>query len=168
MIVFNHKIKLKTITGINKIIPVMFLIITLYSCSDNFQYYNSYNIENTEWQAGDIKSFDVEIKKPNAKYEVLVDITNSKDYKTSNLWLFVSVTSPKGVVQTDTVMFLLTDQAGHWYGKESEESVDNRFLYKSNISFPIEGKYIFTLQQGMREQDTPLIEKLGLRIEELK
>ncbi len=147
----------------------MFTIIgfvTILSCNKTSLYSEFVEITTNKWEINDVKTFDVHIEKPKLKYNIFIEITNDKDYATSNLWLYISSESPSKKIQTDTVMFLLTDNKGHWYGKEAGDNVENAFLYKKAISFPERGNYKFSIQHGMRPKYMPTVKKIGLKLEQ--
>ncbi len=137
----------------------------LLSCNDNTVYETYKNFDNCKWNRNDIAKFDVKITDTKSPYNVLINVRNEGDYRSCNLFLFVTITSPKGNSVKDTVELMLADQYGKWYGKGIGDLFDHRMMYKNFIFFPDTGVYVFEFEQAMRVVDLEHICDFGIRIE---
>jgi gliding motility-associated lipoprotein GldH len=79
----------------------------------------------------------------------------------------VSVTSPDGKTIGDTLEYFLADEKGKWHGKGFGDIKELSMPFKSNVYFPVRGRYTITVQHGMRVVDLPGVYDLGLRIEKV-
>lgn len=120
------------------------------------------------WEMNNIIKLDAEIKDTVALHNVYINIRNAGGYQFSNLYLFLSTRTPKGIEARDTVELTLADDHGKWLGDGSGDIWDNRILLKRNFRFPEAGSYHFELQQAMRVNPLPQIMDAGMRIEKSK
>ena len=144
---------------------ILFCYFFLYACISEKVFDEKYIFSNNVWNVDEVPEFKVSIGEIRQSYNVYLNLTNTKEFKTNNIWLFFSVISPSGSLLTDTVQFFITDNAGRWYGNKDRNFIKNKFLYKKNIGFPETGTYTFKIKQGMREKDTPLVKSVGLTLE---
>jgi gliding motility-associated lipoprotein GldH len=144
---------------------LLFTILTLASCDKNGVFVSYSPIRHDKWHKDSIFTYTVPITEPSRTYDMYINLRNSVDYPYSNIWLFLSIKSPKGEVVGDTVEFTLADQAGKWFGDGYGKLRDNQLLYKRNIYLQFPGNYIFTVQQGMRTETLEGISDIGIRIE---
>jgi len=70
--------------------------------------------------------------------------------------------------ERDTLECPLADQNGKWMGNGLGDIWDNKFLFKSNMTFQRKGTYKFIFTQAMRVDSLPLIMDAGLSIEKAK
>ncbi|NSW45033.1 MAG: gliding motility lipoprotein GldH [Bacteroidales bacterium] len=146
-----------------------FFVVIFYSCSDNALYEKNQNIPHKTWDRKNILQFKVNITDTLNPYKIFINIRNNGLYARRNLYMFITVISPKGNELRDTVNCILADEKGKWYGKSNlGDLYFNKFLYKSNVLFPYSGTYTFKLEQAMRTEKLEHIEDVGIRIEPLK
>lgn len=148
----------------------LFLILVFFaSCSDNAIFDENTNLPSKTWDRKNIISFKVPITDTVNPFKIFVNIRNNGNYSRSNLYLFITVISPKGDEIKDTVNCILADEKGKWYGKSNlGDLYFNKFLYKPNVRFPHAGTYTFKLEQAMRTEVMKDIEDVGIRIEPLE
>lgn len=142
------------------------LILTLVGCRDDYFYSESYELENYVWNSKDVKEFSFEIKDTSKVYMWFLDVRHSGDFEFSNFYVFPKRIAPNGKTYTDTLNIPLADPSGKWYGKGLGDILDNRVLWKKDVKFPQEGKYVFQFHQGSREDDLEGIVNIGLSIYE--
>ncbi|SDC60248.1 gliding motility lipoprotein GldH [Williamwhitmania taraxaci] len=142
--------------------------LTLFACDRNMVYEKIEDVPGSEWNATAPIDFVVPVDDTLTVQNILITIRNSSSYKYSNLFLFVTTTSPSGASVCDTVEVPMADDKGRWYGKGFSHSYDSRMPYKLMIKFPLKGDYKISLLQGMREETLSGIEKVGIRVEQSK
>jgi gliding motility-associated lipoprotein GldH len=150
----------------NKLIFILllFFVFIAKSCKDDFFYKDYVEIKSRTWEISEKAFFKVNIEKPKDLYQIFIDIDCNEDFPTNNLWLAVEVKSPSGINQRDTVMYNISDETGKWYGEKSGKTIQYKFLYKKDISFPKEGEYTFQIEHLMRENDLPSVSNIGISI----
>lgn len=153
-------------TVINSFIAAAMLL--MVSCDPAPIYEEYIAVTNNEWDADSNVSFEVTIEDTSAVYQAVLHIRNNNDYAYSNIYLFRSVESDRGVEFADTAQFVLADSYGKWLGKGVGELKTNSWPFKNGyLRFKNSGKYIFTMQQAMRADKLKGVEDVGLGIYKL-
>lgn len=105
-------------------------------------------------------------------HDVYLDLRHTGDYPFSNLYAFVTLTSPDSTRLVDTVECTLADPSGRWYGKGQGFISSDRFqahvLYKLRNKFPRRGRYSLMLEQAMRVEKLEGIIDVGVSVERSK
>ena len=144
--------------------PALFL---LQSC-DPLMIYDSYQETNQGiWHHSDIKSFEVEVIDSLTTYNLLVNIRHTTDYPYNNLFVFITTEGSSGNSIKDTLEISITDKRGKWLGYGFGKIKHISRMYKKNVRFSCPGKYVFIIEQAMRQQEVPVTD-VGLRIEKFK
>ncbi|MBN1252847.1 MAG: gliding motility lipoprotein GldH [Bacteroidales bacterium] len=150
----------------NKIVIgfIVMLSFSFIACNENVFYNKKYDISENTWNYEDTLSFNVNISDTSQLYNLYFSIKNTEEYQNSNLWLFITTSSPDGYMIKDTLEFFLSDDLGKWFGKKSSDNFITYHYFKRQVIFPVKGKYSFVIQQGMRQLDLYGINKFGLII----
>lgn len=151
----------------NKILYVILILalsLSIFSCKSKTVYNESIEIPDFSWDMNNLAKFEPTIDSLNIPYDILLKIRHAHLYPSSNLWLFISTTSPSGKMQVDTFECLLADETGEWFGDGAGDIWDVEIPYQQNIAFSEQGKYLITIQHGMRMEKLPLIMEIGLCI----
>ncbi|MFO8128994.1 MAG: gliding motility lipoprotein GldH [Bacteroidales bacterium] len=125
----------------------------------------SYPVPEKGWHKDSIFTFPVEINDTLALYNFYLNIRNNTDYSYSNIYLFLNTKFPGGHATRDTIEIFLADPKGNWLGSGIGKIRDNQVLLRKNLRFPEKGKYIFGIEQAMRQDVLHGIEDVGLRID---
>jgi gliding motility-associated lipoprotein GldH len=144
------------------------ITISLVGCRDDLFYTQSYDIENYTWGVEEVKEFTFNITDTSKVYMWFVDIRHTGDFEFANFYVFPKRISPNGKTYTDTLNIPLADPAGRWYGKGLGDILDNRVLWKKDVKFPQQGKYVFELEQGSRETELEGVVNIGFSMYEYK
>ena len=154
----------------NKYISLFIGIVTLFtiSCDNNVVYSESYSMKDKMWPLMDIKSFDVQINDTLSLNDIFFTIRTGSDYPFRNIFLFVSTHAPDGKNLTDTLEYYLADDKGVWYGKGFGDVRELKLPYRSNVYFPMKGKFEFKIQHGMRIEDLKGVYDIVMRVEKTK
>jgi gliding motility-associated lipoprotein GldH len=150
-----------------KISSLVLLSLILGSCDPLMVYDHFEKTNQGKWNWNDIKSFEVNITDTISAYNVYVNVRHTKEYPKNNLYIFLSLQSPNGAVLKDTLELKITDLRGKWLGEGFGSVKLVRLLYRKDVHFVSSGKYIFTLEQGMRLEEIPVTD-IGVRVEEYK
>jgi len=86
------------------------------------------------------------------------------DYPYSNIWLFVSMKSPDGTLNTDTLDFTLADNKGEWYGTHHDEYTLSRNQILPCMKYKSPGEYKLSIVQGMRTDNLKGIRNIELNL----
>jgi gliding motility-associated lipoprotein GldH len=141
------------------------MVFILPSCNQDVVYEQNRRIPGDRWNRHHIPSFEFEITDTASPHDLMINLRNTGEYPRSNLFLFISATSPGGAFTRDTLEFILAEPSGKWRGRGFGSVWQNRFYYRQNVRFPEAGKYTVEIEQAMRLEDLPGILDVGLRIE---
>ena len=154
----------------NKNCQAIILIISLFitaSCSKDYFYSSEVEIPNGKWDMKKAAIFEPAFTDTLQNYNIIISVSNSDEYRYSNLWFFVKTISPVGIPHKDTIQLLLAEENGKWLGKKNGTNWSTNFYFKKQVRFPIKGKYIFEIIQGMRDIELQGITKVGIALEEI-
>jgi gliding motility-associated lipoprotein GldH len=149
---------------INTLLLLLFIAIVSVSCGKK-PVYNEFRMIPAEgWQVKDYCDYEVELNDTTQLFNLYVNIRHAGNYPYQNLWLFVERMSPDSTVEKDTLECDLTDYSGKWLGEGSGS------VYLLKVPFQqqkieLQGKYIFKIAHGMREEVLTGVHAIGLRIE---
>ena len=154
------------IPGLKSIFLILlFMAGIMVSCDEKGVYDTYHHLPESVWQADSLMVYEFTIENTRQQHNLYFNIRNDRSYAFSNLWLFVSITSPGGTILTDTMQVVLADPSGKWLGKGFTGIYHNKVTYRSNIFFPEEGKCSLILQHGMRPKELSGITDIGVRLE---
>jgi gliding motility-associated lipoprotein GldH len=138
------------------------------SCDRNRVYEEVYDFEEGIWNMDTIPAFNFEIT-DNAPKRVLINVRNSIEFRTQNLYLTYYLMDNKGnQLKSELVNVQLFDaKTGKPLGKGNsifQHEVD----ILSNYNFPSVGKYQIKIVQYMREANLENVPSVGVRLEQIQ
>ena len=116
------------------------------------------------WDMKDPVKFDIDIKDTKTPYDFYITLRHNTTYTYSNLYLFVSTTTPNDSTKQDTLQFILADESGEWLGKGKGKFRSYEFLTGKSYVFTDPGLYSFEFRQAMRDTVLHGISDIGIRI----
>ncbi len=144
---------------------IIFLWLIMAACQPNVTYHETRSLSSDGWDYRDGILFEAEISDTLALHELYLDVRNTIDYPYSNLFLFMEIEFPDNRTLHDTIECVLADRRGEWTGKGIGQIRSNRFLFRDEVWFPVDGTYTFRIQHGMREEELEGLSDIGIRIE---
>ena len=139
--------------------------LVIVSCDPTRVYEENMEVPGQEWNKNNAMVFSPEITDSTLIYNVFLNVRNEGSYSYSNIFLFITTTSPGGQWIKDTLEIPLANSRGKWLGSGIGDLYFNRQLFKYNVRFPTSGVYTFKIEQGMRDTDLKGIRDIGLRLE---
>ncbi|MCC7231510.1 MAG: gliding motility lipoprotein GldH [Bacteroidia bacterium] len=156
-----------SMTNLKRIVLIFTSVVVLASCNGNVVFDENIKLPENRWAAGNILHFTVTIPDSSQAMNMYINLRNAEGYQFSNIFLFLTTTTPSGLRARDTVELTLADASGRWLGDGSGDIWDNRILFRKNFRFPQSGVYTFDLQQAMRIDPLPQIMDAGIRLEKV-
>ena len=147
---------------------VFLALLTIVSCDPNRVYEDFAEIPLHVWDVNNKPVFRTYISDTVASHNIYINIRNGSGYSYSNLYIFLTTTSPTGQWICDTIDCTLADKRGKWYGSGWGDIHELRLPYKQNIRFPVSGYYSFEFEQAMRTEHLKDVYDIGLRIEKVQ
>jgi len=141
--------------------------VTLLACScNNKTYYSEVKqLPHEKWAVDKPLYYKMTIEDSMQYYNMYIQLRNTTDFETQNFYVFMKTKYPDGHSEQDTLGFILCDKFGNWTGRGQGRLKDNKFLFQPKVRFPYNGEYIFTVTQGMREEEVEGIESFGIVLE---
>jgi gliding motility-associated lipoprotein GldH len=152
---------------INKYGLLCFSLI-IFACGDLNLFEENQTIHKSSWASNQVLRFEYNVTDTIAPKNIYINFRHTGLYKYNNVYLFVTTTAPNGKSIKDTADFTIADPKGKWMGSGIGDVFDIRLAYKHNIRFAQQGKYVFLIQHGMRDENLQEITDVGIRIENSK
>lgn len=151
-------------------LSVMFFaaICLLCSCGADNYYSEVKSVPKEKWDVNKPLYFKMTIEDSMQYYNMYILLRNTTDFETQNFYVFLKTKYPDGLVEQDTLGFILCDKFGNWTGKGQGRLKNNKFLFQPKVRFPRNGEYVFTVTQGMREDVVEGISDFGIILENYK
>lgn len=145
----------------------LFFLSVLFSC-DSTKIYDEYIAVNPSgWDASTPIQFELELSATQDEvFNCLIGLRNNNEYLYANIFLFVDIEDPNGVLYTDTLQYLLAEPSGKWKGSGVGAIKHHLFMCK-DAQVLMDGVYKFRISHGMRTDTLFGIEDIGLRIESI-
>ncbi|MCK9325761.1 MAG: gliding motility lipoprotein GldH [Bacteroidales bacterium] len=137
----------------------------LAGCHQDVLYVENQPVPQGVWSQGHFLKFDVPVTDTQQLYTIYLQVRNDGRYEYSNLWLFITTSSPTGAVMQDTVECVLAAPDGRWLGRGSGGRFSLEIPYRYQVRFPYEGVYSFEIQHGMRTKELLHVADIGIRIQ---
>ncbi len=144
---------------------VVICLCSMTSCDTNVVFEKNVKLDDNRWALDNVIRLETEITDTISPMNMYINVRNAGGYQFSNLFIFLTTTTPANVKARDTLELVLADESGRWKGEGMGDIWDNRILFKKNFQFPQKGKYTFELEQAMRVDPLPQIMDAGIRIE---
>jgi gliding motility-associated lipoprotein GldH len=148
---------------LNKLLLGLALLL-LASCNHDTVYNQSKTLPEGGWHKDSAAVFNVPITDVNTPYRLIINVRNRGDYKTQNLWLFVSYQRPDKSIKKDTVECYLANNDGRWLGSGFGSMYEMPVLFVPKIKFTKPGNYKFSIAHGMRDISLVGINDIGLEV----
>ena len=137
----------------------------LASCDRSVVYEVHQALPSAGWPAAEALSFEASVSDTTSLHNMYINVRNTTDYGFSNLYLFLNIEFPDGTLLRDTLECTLAEKDGKWTGKGLGKIRSNRFLFRTDVWFPVAGAYFFSIEQALRTDQLEGISDIGLRIE---
>lgn len=116
------------------------------------------------WNYHDTLILTMNVPDTHQTYELILYLDILPSYPYQNLYLRFEMFHNQAFLSEATPNFLLFDPYGKPYGKTHwfSKTISYRFILKNKLQFPFSGTYTLRLQQWMRTDSLPAIQKVSL------
>ena len=144
----------------------LFICMYFVSCSSSEHpvLYESRAVPEKGWSLDDPVRFELNIADTMQLYDIHITLRHNTDYEWMNVFLFLKTYYPNQEFSRDTLECFLSDETGRWFGRGSSSVKDCIMLFKSEVRFPQEGRYVFEFIHGMRTRSLENIMDVGMKI----
>lgn len=152
-----------TVMTVRNQILIVLSSLLLAACGSPTRYSEFQSVPLDGWSADSVLTyrFDMTDTMP---CDILLCIRHTEAYPYQNMWLFCSLGTDSAAIWTDTLEFYLADDRGRWLGNGGLKLIEMPVIFAQNYQFPDTGNYVFTIRQGMREEQLRGISDVGLII----
>jgi gliding motility-associated lipoprotein GldH len=151
-----------------KICLLLLAFALINSCDRNRVYEEVYDFEEGIWNMDTIPAFNFEIT-DNAPKRVLINVRNSIEFRSQNLYLTYYLMDEKGnELKSELVNIQLFDaKTGKPFGK-GNSIFQHEIEILPNYVFPNTGKFQIKIAQYMREANLENVPSVGVRLEQIQ
>ena len=139
----------------------------LFSCVKIDVFEKNVTIPGHSWETAFKPNIEFEITDTVQLYNIYVVLRHADAYRYKNIWLNIGIQPPGEQLQKSRFdLPLATDEKG-WMGKGMDDIFEHRIpLYQQT---PLKkGKYIFQLENVMREDPLEHVMNVGIRVEKVR
>ncbi|MEJ7681288.1 MAG: gliding motility lipoprotein GldH [Segetibacter sp.] len=151
----------------NKYCFVLLLLLSPAACQTIDIYEKTIAFRDHNWQSAENPSFAFEITDTTSLYNIFLVLRHEDAYNYNNIWINLTVKSPVDMVTIRREFVLGSNKQG-WLGSGMDDVFEHRIAFNNKPAPLHKGKYIFTLQQDMREDPLEHIINAGIRVEKVK
>ncbi|RMG81720.1 MAG: gliding motility lipoprotein GldH [Bacteroidetes bacterium] len=150
---------IKNLTGV-------FLLILLFSsCKNDVVIQDFCSVPNHQWHLDSSCFIQKKISDIDGTVDFYINIRHANTYKYSNLIVFLKTVAPSRKITVDTINCIIADDRGKWLGSGFGDIIEDKVLFKRNVSLPDSGIYLFEISHGMRDTVLQDIIDIGITIE---
>ncbi len=143
------------------------LLLTSFSSCNRIDLYEKVTpIPKHEWKSNFRPRFEFDITDTLANYQLFLILRHNDKYNYNNIWLNVFIKNPDNTVQKFQLEKPLATNTAGWLGTGMDDIYEHRLqLTAEPIQLKKAGRYIFTIEQIMREDPLQNIMDVGIRLE---
>lgn len=150
----------------SKLLVFIIFVLLVTACTKNTLFEEKVFFNKVGWNKDAPAVFNVVYADTSQVVDIGMTILHSEDYSFSNLWLFVDVDGPEGLVQKDTMELFFAHTNGQWLGNRKGNEIQISALYQYGVKLSKPGNYTFAVTQGMRRSPLEGIEEFSWWIQE--
>lgn len=134
------------------------------SCTDTAIVDQNVAIPDRLWSYDHQPSIAAYITDTAAYYDIFLNVRHTPDYRYSNIFILLHEIYPDGTDTVERFELQLAAPDGRWLGSGAGSVYAHQQLVKESVRFPDTGKYVFVLEQNMRENPLREVTDAGIRI----
>ncbi len=143
---------------------ILGMALFVVSCTDVALLDKNVAISGHKWYYEDQPRMEAHIADARKSYNVYLNLRHTPTYKYANIFVLMHQRQPDGKDTAERVELRLAAPDGRWLGRGVGNVYSHQHLIKERFRFPDTGKYVFKLEQNMRENPLSEITDVGLRI----
>jgi gliding motility-associated lipoprotein GldH len=151
----------------SQIFILMFaLMVTISACATIDVFERNVAIPDQQWQSSFKPEISFDIDDTTSLYNIFVVIRHTDAYRYNNIWMNVYTQVPGDTINKQRLdLRLATDDKG-WLGSGMDDIFEQRIqITKSPQQLSKKGKYVFRLENIMRDEPLQHVMNVGIRVE---
>jgi gliding motility-associated lipoprotein GldH len=154
---------------LKKLLFIIFVSAIFVSCIKINLFEKQAVIPSQQWFYDDVPQFSFHIDDTTSLYNVYIVLRHTDLYQYNNIWLRVSLKTPKDSINVQNINVVLGTDSKGWEGT----GMGDIFEVRKNISaapfsFKTAGDYTFSVGQIMRENPLNYILNVGIMVEKVR
>lgn len=157
---------------IRKASILLLVFLSLVSC-DKKRVFDEYKSVGKAWHKDSIVSFDLPKIDTTKYYNLFLNIRDNDNYPFNNLFVIVSMETPGGITEVDTLEYQMAAADGTLLGEGFTDVKESKLVFKQRQQFKA-GQYKVHIRQAARQtgkvtgvQKLEGITEVGFRIEKM-
>lgn len=139
------------------------LLALAVSCNTLDIYEKTVFFPQHSWKNSEHPSFTFDIKDTSSLYNVYVVIRHEDAYRYRNIWLSVQVKTGDSAYTIRREFQLAAND--RWLGSSMDDIIEHRMIFNRTPISLRKGRYVFTLEEIMREEPLQHVLNAGIRLE---
>lgn len=135
------------------------------SCTDRAVLDQHVAIADHAWRYDDQPRMVAHITDTAKRYHIYLNLRHTPEYRYSNIFILLHQHWPNQPDTAERIELRLAEPDGRWLGSGTGSVYAHQELIKEYVRFPDTGKYVFVIEQNMRENPLREITDIGIRIE---
>lgn len=139
-------------------------IVLFASCQQGAFYEENTVIPDQKWDYDFTPKFTVHIPENQKPFDLYLNLRHSAFYPYANIYVLLR---KKGAGFQDSSIryeIKLAELDGKWTGNSAGNLYEHAQLIQENFTFPDTGKYVFTLEQNMRDNPLIGVNDIGIKL----
>tara|TARA_R110002050_G_scaffold221441_1_gene357313 strand:+ start:110440 stop:110913 length:474 start_codon:yes stop_codon:yes gene_type:complete len=145
-----------------------FIMFGATSCNNDVVFEQVDEVDVAGWDYKQPIQFSFNAPDTVQDYNLIFDVRITPDYAYQNLWLFIETTEPDGYMHTDSINCPMAYPDGRWVGNGLGDLIDTQILIHRSFKFTKLGDYTLKIKHGMRHDNLPHIQNLGVILKRIK
>lgn len=145
----------------------LLLLLFVAGCANDVVFEHLEKVDSTGWEYTKPVELTFEAPDTTELYNLIFDIRVTPDYGYQNLWLFIETTNPDGMTHTDSINCPMAYPNGRWVGTGVGDLIDTPILVHQRFKFTQLGQYTFRIKHGMRNDNLPYVQNIGVILKKI-
>lgn len=138
------------------------------ACGSRYEFQAEHTFPGAVWAWQDTLDFKFNIADTAARYDLILAFTHQADFANQNLYVRLKTHFPDGHHTTDVQSFDLFDTQGASLGDCSGKACTVTLDLQKSVHFRQPGDYTLTLEQWMRRDSVPGIQKVEMLVKKVE
>ena len=138
----------------------------LMACHPERKFHERQTIKSSKWEKKQVLDFEINIENNINSYNLVLDLRYFYGYYFNNLVIKLQETSPSGKETTMDFDLVIREKNGDYLGDIAGDFCDLLIPLKNKINYKEKGIYKYRISHIMEENTIPLIDEVGLILED--
>lgn len=148
----------------HKLLFIAIVVFLLTSCQEGAFYERNSVIPGQLWDNGNKPEFKIDVLNKQDKYKLFLNLRHTAYYPYANFSFLIKYSGKSAQDTSVRYEMKLAETDGRWLGNTAGNLYEQSKLLMDDFTFPDTGKYVFSIQQNMRENPLRGINDVGIKL----